>query len=495
MNVHARAVPNRAWIEAEQPRRRGPMRPARLLSSRARVSQASVSRAFKLADAAALLGLALIAAFLAAGPLPTAELSLVTPFLAASLLAGAALQGFGAYDYGRSRRLDSTLARVVVAAIGGLAAALAGLRLAGHWEAAPAAGVWAAGVVVVLGLLHLAAWDLARVWRRNGRLTPNLVFVGATQNARHLIEAALQTREVAVLGVFDDRVKRSAESIHGVPVLGDVDALLDHHVLPCVDRIVITLSLSAQNRVRELIERLRVLPNDVTLFVDVEGAERRGAALARVTAGPSPRWIEQDDRAFAKRAQDLVIATLALVVAAPVMLVVALLVRLDSPGPVLFRQRRHGFNNEAITIWKFRSMRHDQADPTARRQVVEGDERVTRVGRFIRSTSLDELPQIFNVLRGEMSIVGPRPHPIGMRTGEAETQRLVAEYAHRHRLKPGITGWAQINGSRGPVHTAEEVRRRVELDLEYIERQSLWLDLYIIAMTLPRLLGDKGAIR
>src|SRR3712207_1054393 len=177
------------------------------------------------------------------------------------------------------------------------------------------------------------------------------------------------------------------------------------------------------------------------------------------------------------------------------MLVVALAVKLDSPGPVLFRQRRHGFNNEEITVYKFRSMRHDAADPTARRQVVDGDERVTRVGRLIRRTSLDELPQLFNVLKGEMSIVGPRPHPVGMLTGETETARLVAEYAHRHRLKPGVTGWAQINGSRGPVHTPEDVRRRVQLDIEYIERQSLWLDLYIVIMTLPRLLGDRHAVR
>ena len=193
--------------------------------------------------------------------------------------------------------------------------------------------------------------------------------------------------------------------------------------------------------------------------------------------------------------QDLVIASIALVLAAPLLLAVAIAVKLDSPGPVLFRQRRHGFNNEVITVWKFRSMRHEAADATAQRQVTADDDRVTRVGRFIRRTSLDELPQLLNVLRGEMSIVGPRPHAIGMRTGQADASRLVAEYAWRHRIKPGITGWAQINGSRGPVHTAADVRRRVMLDIEYIERQSLRLDLWIILMTLPCLLGDRLAVR
>ena len=123
------------------------------------------------------------------------------------------------------------------------------------------------------------------------------------------------------------------------------------------------------------------------------------------------------------------------------------------------------------------------------------DDRVTRVGRFIRKTSLDELPQVFNVLTGEMSLVGPRPHAIGMKTGDVESARLVSEYAWRHRIKPGVTGWAQINGSRGPVHTAGDVRRRVTLDLEYIERQSFLFDLYILVMTLPRLLGDGAAVR
>jgi exopolysaccharide biosynthesis polyprenyl glycosylphosphotransferase len=250
--------------------------------------------------------------------------------------------------------------------------------------------------------------------------------------------------------------------------------------------------------VSQLVDRLRTLPNEVTLFVDVEGGERRAQTLSRITDAPItflPGQQDRERRAFEKRLQDVVVAGLGLIVAAPLLLAVAVAVKLDSPGPVLFRQRRHGFNNEIITVWKFRSMRHETADATAARQVTAEDDRITRVGRFIRRTSLDELPQLFNVLRGEMSIVGPRPHAIGMMTGRAEASRLVAEYAWRHRIKPGITGWAQINGSRGPVHTAAEVRQRVALDIEYIERQSLRLDLWIILMTLPCLLGDRSAVR
>jgi exopolysaccharide biosynthesis polyprenyl glycosylphosphotransferase len=261
---------------------------------------------------------------------------------------------------------------------------------------------------------------------------------------------------------------------------------------------VITVPSRARARVGQLIERLAVLPNEIALLLDGQDPAYEAAAISRIADVPLAHICghEADDvRAVVKRAQDLVLGGLGLIVAAPVMGLIALAVRLDSPGPAMFRQRRHGFNNEEIVVWKFRSMRIETADATASRQVCVGDDRVTRAGRFIRRTSLDELPQLINVLTGEMSLVGPRPHAVGMRTGEVESAQLVAEYAHRHRMKPGLTGWAAINGSRGPVDTPELVRRRVALDIEYIERQSFWLDLYIMVMTLPCLVGDRQAVR
>ena len=144
---------------------------------------------------------------------------------------------------------------------------------------------------------------------------------------------------------------------------------------------------------------------------------------------------------------------------------------------------------------KFRTMRQEATDAHAETQVTAGDPRVTRVGRILRKTSLDELPQLLNVLRDEMSLVGPRPHAVGMKTGELESAQLVAEYAHRHRMKPGMTGWAAINGSRGPLHLPSEVRRRVALDVDYIDRQSFWLDLKIMALTIPSFFGDHTAVR
>jgi polysaccharide biosynthesis protein PslA len=406
---------------------------------------------------------------------------------------------FKVYRFGRYETFALHFLRLAVAfGVGVAVGFLALLPLDPLPDLAHAFGLWLPLCGGVLIVLH-TAWMLSvRHWRDNGRLVPNIVIVGATGAADRLIAHALTTRKANILGVFDDRLARTPGALHGVRVLGDTKALLGHRIMPYVDRIVITVPPRARVRVRQLIERLRVLPNEITLLLEGEDAEREDAAFSRVVDVPLA-YISgpptDQARAFVKRSQDVVVGLLALVVVVPLMAVVALAIRLDSPGPILFRQRRHGFNNEEIVVWKFRSMRHEDADHTAARQVQYGDERVTRVGRFIRRTSLDELPQIFNVLKGEMSLVGPRPHAIGMKTGAVDSARLVAEYAHRHRMKPGITGWAAIHGSRGPVDTPEAVRRRVALDVAYIERQSFWLDLYVLAMTLPCLLGDRSAVR
>ena len=475
-------------------RKRGPLRPARLVPVRSRIGPQTAARAFQSLDITVLTALAVLAASGAAGgPLLTTELGRVAPFVVGAVAAAVGLRAAGAYAYNRSEGHLGHLVRVATAFLAaGLAAAAAAWALT-EARSLQAVLVWTGSATLLVGVLHIGAYDLTRAWRRNGRMTPNLVFVGATPAAGRLIQAALATREVAVLGVFDDRAARAPQTLHGVPVLGDLEYLLEHRLLPYVDRIVITVTDATEARTRALVDRLRNLPNEVTLLLPGDGR-----SLERITDAPLA-FVDgrrsEDSRAFGKRVQDLLLASIGLILAAPILALVALAVRLDSPGPILFRQRRHGFNNEVITVWKFRSMRTEASDPTARRQVTADDPRVTRVGRIIRKTSLDELPQIFNVLRGEMSVVGPRPHAVGMMTGETEASKLVAHYAHRHRIKPGITGWAQIHGSRGPVNTPEEVAARVALDVEYIERRSLWLDLYIVLVTVPRLLGDKSAIR
>jgi exopolysaccharide biosynthesis polyprenyl glycosylphosphotransferase len=191
---------------------------------------------------------------------------------------------------------------------------------------------------------------------------------------------------------------------------------------------------------------------------------------------------------------DKVIGGFALVALSPLMALVAILIKLDSPGPVFFMQRRHGFNNENIEVYKFRSLYADKTDRDARKSVTKDDPRVTRVGRFIRKTSIDELPQLFNVVfKGNLSLVGPRPHAVNQRLEDRLFDEAVDGYFARHRVKPGITGWAQINGWRGEITSPDKIERRVEHDLYYIENWSLLLDLYILMRTPVTLLKGENA--
>ena len=479
--------------DAARPFVRGPLRPVALASTRTRISSAAATRMFALLDAGVVVGCIIVVESFRHGGLWGMTFADVAPVLFGSWLILATLGAANVHAFGPRRGLAGHLlkiAGVVLCAL--LAACLVALA-----NRSQIFKVFEWGAVTATGLLasHTVWWSQARAWRAAGRMTPNIVVVGATANARKLIQSCLETRDVAVLGVFDDRLGRSPGAVDGVPVLGDTAALLAHPLLPYVDRIVITVTPSAQARVRYLIDRLSVLPNAITLFMDAQDADGLDAALTRLADNDADGLVDAEKRAFDKRLQDLVIAPIALAIAAPLMVLIGLAVALDSPGPVFFRQRRHGFNNETITVWKFRSMRTEVADATASRQVSENDDRVTRVGRVIRKLSLDELPQLFNVLSGEMSLVGPRPHAIGMKTAGKDSARLVAEYAWRHRMKPGLTGWAQINGSIGAIDTAEAVRRRVTLDVEYIETQSFWLDLYILAMTVPALIRSRNVAR
>ena len=480
--------------------RRGPFRPGQLVSARAKMNGQSIARLFRFTDFLIVATLAWIACVLATpGGLLAAPLGAVLPFAFGALAASWGLEASGAYEFGPREALSIHLLKAAGGfALGGLGVALILFALSAPMSVASLAGLWFLLSFALVYLAHIGWWMRVKAWRTTGRLTPNIVVVGATTNAERLILGLLQSREANVLGVFDDRLGRVPDAICGVPVLGTAQAMIGHRIMPYVDRVVITVPSTAQARVRQLVQHLRVLPNDVSLFLDFHSEAAGGAAVSRLADSPLAQvsgGARDEARAFWKRAQDLFVGAIAFVVALPVMTVIALAVRLDSPGPIFFRQRRHGFNNEEIVVWKFRSMRHEAADATASRQVTAGDDRVTRVGAIIRKLSLDELPQILNVLKGDMSLVGPRPHAIGMKTGDEESARLVAEYAHRHRIKPGITGWAAIHGSRGPVHTPQDVRVRVALDVEYIERQSFWLDLYIMAMTLPCLLGDRAAVR
>ncbi len=496
----ATSVTGRHEAKNDGAARRGPFRPEVWLNARQRHASRLAAHYFRAFDVLAVTAVTLLCAWASTpGPLMRAEVAQLAPFALGCLAVLTLMRSLGLYRFARGQK--TTLHLASVAAVVGASAIVvmgSGWLLQGAASQWTAWLVWSGLTLVSLYALHMGWSDMVGRWRASGALTPNIVLVGATRHAETLIREALKRRDLNVLGIFDDRLARSPRTIEGVPVLGTADDLLTHKMTPYVDRVVLAIDPKAEARVRELNARLRTLPNEVTLLVEPNGEAETQSALDRLAAAPLADVsgpVDHDRRAFNKRLQDMVMGLIALVLLVPVMGLIAVAIRMDSPGPIFFRQRRHGFNHEEIVVWKFRSMKQEAADATASRQVTHDDDRITRVGKFIRKTSLDELPQLVNVLTGEMSLVGPRPHAIGMKTGHVESARLVAEYAHRHRIKPGMTGWAAVNGSRGPLHTAQDVRRRVQLDIDYVERQSLWLDLWIMAVTVPVLLGDRSAVR
>jgi len=330
----------------------------------------------------------------------------------------------------------------------------------------------------------------------SGDLVETVAIIGATPWARELCNLLVrqQRPRQRIIGVFDDRRTRTTECFLGS--VRSLDELLELGRRMRIDRIYITLPLEAEARILHISRRMMALSIDVVSCPDLRGfgLMRRsiqfhdGIPLIRLCSRPLSEGCF-----FAKSVIDKLVSAVALLLLSPLLLGIALAVRIDSPGPVLFRQKRHGYNNIEFEVLKFRSMRTELADQDGGRQATRGDARVTALGRFLRASSLDELPQLLNVLRGDMSLVGPRPLPVGMRTRDLLNHEIVAEYTHRHRVRPGITGWAQINGSRGATSDPHQLRQRVELDLYYIDNWSALFDITIVLLTVVHLLRPKNA--
>jgi len=230
------------------------------------------------------------------------------------------------------------------------------------------------------------------------------------------------------------------------------------------------------------------------LLIAPTGTDDLGEDILNVPSGAHRRSrFAVGGRSVLKTAFDGIGAAILLVFLLPLLMLIAVSVKLGSGGPVLFRQKRWGLDGSVIGVYKFRTMYADREDQMCQRQTTRGDARVTPVGRFLRRTSLDELPQLLNVLKGEMSLVGPRPHALGMTVNGQPNAEIVPTYFDRYRVKPGITGWAQINGYRGAVDSAEHLAHRVNLDLHYIQNWSLWLDVKILFLTVFKVFSDRNA--
>ncbi len=357
---------------------------------------------------------------------------------------------------------------------------------------------WFVASLVAFGVERLLMLALFRYWMRSGQYLQAAVILGATENGIRLAEFMQRHADIrsGLIGFIDDRIEHLPQQVAGFPLLGDSHELERLVREERITQVLVALSWAAESRIEQTVRELRRLPVNVLLVPDMQAFRHARNRITQVAGLPMFNVSERPLDGWSpliKRLEDLMLASLALVLALPVMLLVALAIRLDSPGPVLFRQKRYGYNNKLIEVFKFRSMYCDKADANAERQTTRNDDRITRVGRFIRRTSLDELPQLFNVLLGSMSMVGPRPHATATKAAGILFEDAVKEYTARHRVKPGITGWAQINGYRGETDTLEKIEKRVEYDLQYIENWSIWFDLYILFRTLPAVLFTREA--
>ena len=297
-----------------------------------------------------------------------------------------------------------------------------------------------------------------------------------------------------LVGMFDDRapVADRVPADLPCPLLGDTRALIETARWRRVDMVYVTLPVSGTERIARLLESLSDTTASIYVIPDMFLFTLFQARWVRVGDVPAVRVFETPFRgvdAMVKRLEDLVIAIGVLTVMAVPMLCISLAIRLTSPGPVIFKQRRYGLDGEEFRMWKFRTMTvcEDSSDLA---QVTRRDTRVTAIGHFLRRTSLDELPQFVNVLTGSMSVVGPRPHASAH---NEQYRHLVRRYMVRHKVRPGITGWAQMNGWRGETDTVEKMAGRVEHDLWYIRNWSVFLDLRIILRTLRYAWRDSNA--
>jgi putative colanic acid biosynthesis UDP-glucose lipid carrier transferase len=312
-----------------------------------------------------------------------------------------------------------------------------------------------------------------------------VVICGANGVGLHLANQFTTNRMLGVrfVGFFDDRPRRRLAGIGDeMPLLGRFDDLADYVRSHRIDRVFLALPMASQPRILKLLDDLKDTTASLYFVPDVFVTELINGRIAAVGGVP---FVAVRDTPFGpmkgllKRLEDVIVAGLATLAAAPVLAAVAIGVKLSSPGPVIFRQRRYGLDGREIEVWKFRSMSVTEDGVSAFKAAERGDPRITRFGNFIRRTSLDELPQLINVLQGRMSLVGPRPHAVAM---NEEFRRLIPGYMLRHKIRPGLTGWAQVNGERGGSDLAR-MKKRIALDIDYLRRWSLWLDLYILART------------
>lgn len=320
---------------------------------------------------------------------------------------------------------------------------------------------------------------------QSGQLSRRMIIVGASEQSEQFLQQIKRSNEpwFNVIGIFDDRQSRIDPFFQKYPLLGSMEDALDFCRQNHVDDIIVSLPWNADQRIQKIIEKLKELPVNIRLCPDMAGflnLNTQYSNLAGMTMLDVVNKPLDGGNYVIKMIEDKILSFLLLIILSPLMLIIALAIKIDSPGPALFRQKRYGFNNKQFWVYKFRSMRQESCTPTGGEQATKDDPRVTTLGKFLRKTSLDELPQLINVLEGTMSVVGPRPHPMNL---DDKFSKVISGYFARHRVKPGITGWAQVNGWRGETDTTDKMYNRYKHDVHYIENWSMLLDIKILIKT------------
>jgi putative colanic acid biosynthesis UDP-glucose lipid carrier transferase len=353
---------------------------------------------------------------------------------------------------------------------------------------------WAVLTPALLWLTYLGGRALLRHLASQPANRRIAVVVGAGALGVKVAQAFRARGDIGLsfLGYFDDRADARVDPEAIKQRLGSLRQVAQSVREHGVHEVYITLPLGSQPRIVQLLEQVQGTTASVFFVPDVFGISIIQGRLQDMNGVPVVGLCETPftgTNSLVKRLSDLVLASLILTLIAPLLLAIAVGVKFSSPGPAIFRQRRNGLDGTEIVVWKFRSMRA-QDDGAVVSQATKDDHRVTSFGAFLRRTSLDELPQFFNVLQGRMSIVGPRPHAVAH---NEQYRQIIKAYMVRHKVKPGITGWAQIHGYRGETDTIEKMQARVEYDLEYLRNWSLMLDLQIIARTIKLVFFDRHA--
>jgi Undecaprenyl-phosphate glucose phosphotransferase len=362
--------------------------------------------------------------------------------------------------------------------------------------------LWAFAWIMTSTAMLWSSRYLVRAYVRraaiSGKLSRNIIIYGGGEHGQKLIQHIDKLGEPwnKIIGVFDDRLSRMGDNVNGYPVLGNLQDLLAHGRHNRSDEILIALPWNSQERILQIVRILTALPSNIRLSSEILGQDllhqsvsyKFGVPMLNILEKPVSGW-----GALSKNILDMVLATIFTLLTLPVMAIIAVAIKLESKGPVLFKQNRYGFNNQLIGVYKFRSMYTEMTDTNAEKLATRDDPRITKVGAFLRRTSLDELPQLFNVLKGEMSVVGPRPHATQAKAAGKLYEDVVVGYAVRHKVKPGITGWAQVNGWRGNTDTERDITGRLEHDFYYIDNWSVLFDLYIILRTFKTVASGDNA--